>query len=176
MLNVSSGYDSGPEAGAVVALALMSLLYVAFIVFAIYMYMRIARKAGWTLWHGLLVLVPVAGVVFLIMFAFVEWPVERRLREAEARLALANGGTPYGGPADGGGAYGNGAYGSGAYGSGVYGSGAYAGYGAPGTPGASDAYGTPSAYGTPAAPPASGTTSPYELPPTSGPVPPAPPR
>ena len=161
MLNASYGYDSGPEAGAVVAIVLMSLLYIALLVFGIYVYMRIARKAGWTLWHGLLVLVPVAGVVFLIMFAFVEWPVERRLREAEARLAMANGGTPYGGLPDGGAPYGGGAY---------AGYGTYADYGTPG------GYGAPGGYGTPPAPPASGTTSPYELPPTSGPVPPAPPR
>ncbi|MBO0901290.1 hypothetical protein J1G43_15095 [Cellulomonas sp. zg-ZUI22] len=151
-----STYDTGPGAGEVVGIVLVGALYVAFLLFGIYLYMRVARKAGWTIWHGLLMLVPVANVVFLIMFAFTEWPVERRLREAEARLALATGEMPGGGAA--------GYPGAAPYGYGT-------GYGAP-----APAYGgTAPGYGdtTPAAPGYGAPASPYDSSP-AGPVPPAP--
>ncbi|MBO3096300.1 hypothetical protein [Cellulomonas dongxiuzhuiae] len=182
----TSGYDAGPGVGGIIAVALMAVLYVAVIAFGVYLYMRVARKAGWTLWHGLLMLVPLANVVFLIMFAFTEWPIERRLREAEARLAALGAGPYVDGPAGyPTGAYGGTGYGAPAYGAPVYGAPAYGApaYGAP-------AYGVPSpgapAYGDPghgdpglgAAPDAPGTppgsaSSPW-APPAAPPAPDAP--
>ncbi|MBD7917282.1 hypothetical protein H9657_03185 [Cellulomonas sp. Sa3CUA2] len=136
----TSGYDAGPGVGGIIAVAVMVVLYVAVIAFGVYLYMRVARKAGWTLWHGLLMLVPLANLVFVIMFAFTEWPVERRLREAESRLA-ALGVAPY---VDGPAGYPIGTYGGAGYGAPAYGAPAY---GAPSAP----AYGAPSAptYGDP---------------------------
>ena len=120
----STTSDSSAGAGALVAVLLMGVLYAALVAFGIYLYMRVAKKAGWSLWHGLLVLVPVANIVFIIMFVFMEWPVERRVREAEARLAALTGGDPYG--------YGAGGYPPGGYPPGGYGT--PTGYDAPGTP------------------------------------------
>jgi len=151
-----STYDTGPGAGEIVGIVLVSALYVAFLLFGIYLYMRVARKAGWTIWHGLLVLVPLANLVFIIMFAFTEWPVERRLREAEARLALATGEMPGGGTA--------GYPGAAPYG---YGTGYGTGYGAAAPAYGETAPGT-SGYGAPTPP-----ASPYDASP-AGPVPPAP--
>jgi len=150
----SSTYGSTPGAGEVIGVVIGLALYLGLIVFAVYLYMRVARKAGWTLWHGLLMLVPVANVVFVIMFAFTEWPVERRLREAEARLALATGGSPYGhGP--------DAAYGAAPYGSPApYGSSAP--YGAPAPYAAQAPYGAP--VDAPPVPPAPGRSSPWEPP------------
>ncbi|QGQ20320.1 hypothetical protein GC089_15405 [Cellulomonas sp. JZ18] len=147
-------YDSGAAAGAVVGMLFLGLLYAAIVAFGVYLYMRVARKAGWTLWHGLLVLVPLANLVFIIMFAFQEWPIERRVRELEARLGLSGDGLdPYGhaGP---GLPYGHGAP-------------AYA------APGAAPAYGAPEAaptYGAPEAAPAYGAPR-TALPPTAPPPP-----
>ncbi|MFC8190626.1 hypothetical protein ACFUMH_03050 [Cellulomonas sp. NPDC057328] len=168
----SSSSDDLTGAGAV-ALVVFGLFYVAMIVFGIYLYMRVARKAGWTLWHGLLVLVPLANIVFLIMFAFMEWPVERRLREAEARLGIAPGTDPYG--------QGYGGYAAPGYGG--YVAPGYGGYAAPGHD-ASGGYGTGTVYGSadPYAPPASpplptapatppGTASPYGAPADAAPAP-----
>lgn len=173
MTNDSYGYDSGAGAGAgaIAAIGLMSVLYIALIVFGVYMYMRIARKAGWTLWHGLLLLVPVANIVFMIMFAFVEWPIERRLREAEQRLALAYGGPPpYGGydPAAG--------YGTGAYGGAPYGGAVTYGTGEPALPSTGDRYAAPDAA-QPWAPPSTDAAPPVPpAPPTPQPPSPEPPR
>ncbi|UZN05435.1 hypothetical protein [Cellulomonas sp. S1-8] len=136
--------------GEAIGVTIAVMLYIAFIAFAVYMYMRVAKKAGWTLWHGLLVLVPVANLVFVIMFVFMEWPIERRVREAEARLAQLTG-MPYDGSAPG--------YGAPAYDSYGYGAPAAPAYGAP-------AYGAP-AYGTPEHP--TPAPSPYD---TAPPVPP----
>lgn len=166
-------YDSGAATGAVVGMIFLGLLYLAAIAFGVYLYMRVARKAGWTLWHGLLVLVPVANLVFLIMFAFTEWPIERRVRELEARAGLAPGGSdPY--------AYGAAGYGAAApvtgYGAPAYGAPTPAApaYGAPA--GAAPAYGVPvqdapaygaPAYGTPAGEQQSAAPSP-EIPSAPG--------
>ncbi|GIG38841.1 hypothetical protein [Cellulomonas phragmiteti] len=147
---------SGPGVGEAIGVTVGVLLYIAFIAFAVYMYMRVARKAGWTLWHGLLILVPLANIVFLILFVFTEWPVERRLREAEARLAQLSG-TPYGDGASGYGTTGYGASGYGAYGYPTE------GYGAPGYP-------APSGAQPPAPPVPPAPASPYDPP-----APPAPP-
>lgn len=47
---------------------------------------RIASKAGYSGALSLLMLVPLANVVILFIFAFSEWPIERRLQAALAGL------------------------------------------------------------------------------------------
>lgn len=181
---LTSPYSSDPSAGIgeAIGITLVVLLYLAMIAFGVYLYMRVARKAGWTLWHGLLMLVPIANLVFLVMFAFMEWPVERRLKEAEARLAQLGAGGPYGEyPASGG-------YpGGGTYGVPGYGYGAPTGYGAAGAYGAAPGQAGPgqSAPGG-YVPPVPPYGAPTDAPPTGAPdpsspwdppaAPPAPPR
>jgi hypothetical protein len=46
----------------------------------------VARKAGYSHWLGVIaVAVPVVGLIFVLMFAFVKWPA---LKERDAALAL----------------------------------------------------------------------------------------
>jgi MFS family permease len=46
----------------------------------------IARKAGYSQWLGVIaVAVPIAGPIFILIFAFVKWPA---LKERDAALAL----------------------------------------------------------------------------------------
>lgn len=160
-----STYDSGPETVGIVTGVVLAVLWLAMFGFTVYCYMRIARKAGWTLWHGLLVLVPIANLAFMIMFVFMEWPVERRLREAEARLAMMGGGPSYSDPSGGYGGYGAAGYGSAA----PYGAPAAPAYGAapaestspvppvPPAPAAPEPPAAPAAESGPAAPGADGT-------------------
>ncbi|WP_284501694.1 hypothetical protein, partial [Actinotalea sp. C106] len=69
---------------AVIGVVLYLLFMLAIIAFGIYCYMRVAGKAGFPSWYGILALVPIANIVVLIMFVFTEWPIER---ENKAMLA-----------------------------------------------------------------------------------------
>jgi len=68
------------------------VLYVVLLVFGVYLYCRVARKAGYSPWAGLLLLVPVANVVVMLMFAFSEWPIERELKTLRAQLQQSDAG------------------------------------------------------------------------------------
>jgi hypothetical protein len=74
--------------GVVVAAALLAIVLVV----------RVVRKAGYSPWWAVGVFVPGVNLVLLVMFATVRWPLERRLEEAEGRLARVahlGGLTPY---------------------------------------------------------------------------------
>ncbi|WP_448630383.1 hypothetical protein [Cellulomonas soli] len=71
-------------AGGAVFMIFMFVFYAAIFVFAAYMAMRVAKKAGYNQWMGLLYLVPVANFVMVIMFVFQKWPIERELEQARA--------------------------------------------------------------------------------------------
>ena len=46
---------------------------------------NISSKAGYPLWHGLLMAVPVVNLITLITFAYSTWPLETKLLESELR-------------------------------------------------------------------------------------------
>lgn len=43
-----------------------------------YFVAKVLNKAGFSGWYSLLSLVPIINVVCLWLFAFIEWPVEKR--------------------------------------------------------------------------------------------------
>jgi hypothetical protein len=55
------------------------------VLFAWFVFGRIALKAGYPRWYGLLMMIPIANVVLMIWFAFTRWPLENDL--LDARLA-----------------------------------------------------------------------------------------
>jgi len=67
-----------------------AIVYIAIFVFIVYLYCRVARKAGWSPWAGLLVLIPFVNLVFMLIFVFAEWPLERENRLLRAQLASMN--------------------------------------------------------------------------------------
>ena len=132
--------------GLVIVWILVMLVSIAF---GVYLYTRVAKKAGWPAAYGLLMFVPIANIVFMLMFAFTKWPIEAEVEALRAQVQ-ALGGPNYrqGPPAP-------------------YGAlSAQAPYGAPTGP---------SPYGAPAGPPVtSGSDTGSWLPPTQseGPTPP----
>jgi hypothetical protein len=52
------------------------ILYLALIIFFVYCYCKISGRAGYSPWMGLIMLVPIANIVILYMFAFKTWPIE----------------------------------------------------------------------------------------------------
>ncbi len=93
------------------AIWLLSLLgFVLAVVFVI-AYVQIVRRAGYSGWWILILLVPVLNVVMLLIFAYKEWPIQRELRELRGWAnQIQRGPAPSGYPQDP--AYGG--YGSGA--------------------------------------------------------------
>ncbi len=79
--------SDGTVAGGGLAAGLMVVFLVEllFAVFMIYLVSRIARKAGFSGWWALMMIVPIANLVMLIVFAFVEWPVRAQLSLATVR-------------------------------------------------------------------------------------------
>lgn len=82
--------QSGAVLGAGLLIGLL-LFYVAIIVFSVYLYVRVARKAGYSGWWAAMMFVPLGNIVVMIMFALVEWPIEREVKALRARTASGYG-------------------------------------------------------------------------------------
>jgi len=63
------------EPGAVEGL-LGLLIALVIIAFVLWTCARISRKAGFSGWWSLLMLVPLVNIVMIWIFAFVQWPAE----------------------------------------------------------------------------------------------------
>jgi hypothetical protein len=72
--------------GAAIGLFLLgAVVAVVFIV----AYIKIITKAGYSPWWVLILLVPIANVVMLLVFAYKEWPIQRELAALRARANQA---------------------------------------------------------------------------------------
>jgi hypothetical protein len=81
----SDSYAAGYVVGVV-------LFYLVIFVLVTYAACRVAKKAGYSPWLGLLYLVPIANLVLLIMFVFSKWPIEREVEQLRANAWAAYGG------------------------------------------------------------------------------------
>ena len=62
------------------------LFEVALLVVGIVGGVKIIIKAGYSGWWFLVFLLPLAGFIMFVVFAFAKWPVQQRLEQAERRL------------------------------------------------------------------------------------------
>jgi uncharacterized membrane protein YhaH (DUF805 family) len=69
-----------------IPLIISLVISVAVSVASIWATVRIIQKAGYSGWHVLWCLVPIVGAVMLFVFAFSEWPIQRKLAELERRV------------------------------------------------------------------------------------------
>jgi hypothetical protein len=89
-VNSTSSSSADQAAAAIaavgaVAFAVFGLVMLVLIAFSVWLYWRVAVKAGYPGAYSLLLLVPGLNFVLHIVFAFVDWPLEvenRRLRVA----------------------------------------------------------------------------------------------
>ncbi|NKY39877.1 hypothetical protein [Cellulomonas septica] len=65
------------------------LLYGVVTAVSVWICVRIARKAGYSPWLGVLGVLPLVSLVALLVFAFKEWPVEAEVRALRGRLLTA---------------------------------------------------------------------------------------
>lgn len=55
--------------------------------FAYIVFGNISLKAGYPRWHSLVMLIPIANVVAIVIFAFSSWPIETKVLDLELRDA-----------------------------------------------------------------------------------------
>jgi hypothetical protein len=86
---VALDFPSDNGAGAFAAFAAFAWLWVIIFIVALVVNLianwRIAEKAGYSGVMSLLMLIPLANVVFFLIFAFSEWPIEARLKQGGGR-------------------------------------------------------------------------------------------
>ncbi|GAC1659072.1 MAG: hypothetical protein NVS9B12_11870 [Vulcanimicrobiaceae bacterium] len=84
-------HDPSSTAAVQAALATFGIFIWLFVLvavgFSLFVYWRIATKAGFSGWMSLLMFVPVANFVILLIFAFSEWPIEQELNRLRAGAA-----------------------------------------------------------------------------------------
>ena len=62
-------------------IAIYGIFSLAVFVFSIYVAWRIFSKAGYSGARSLWMLVPIANIIIIIMFAFSEWPIQREINQ-----------------------------------------------------------------------------------------------
>jgi hypothetical protein len=75
---------SGVQQAAPVVFAGVFLIFVlifAFVMIALVLFIwgTIFKKAGYSFWMALLMIVPIANLVWLLVFAFSKWPIQQEL-------------------------------------------------------------------------------------------------
>jgi hypothetical protein len=88
--------SNAPENGAVTGLVIVGIaVWLVFII----AYIKIISRAGYSGWWVLIILVPIANIVMLLVFAYKEWPIQRELRELRGwanQIQKGSGGPSYG--------------------------------------------------------------------------------
>lgn len=92
----SGGGGGGSSAGALIAGVLMLLFVVVIVAAVVSIWGIIFSKAGYSFWMALLMLVPVANLVWLLIFAFSKWPIQVEVERLRAQGNYATGGFPVG--------------------------------------------------------------------------------
>jgi uncharacterized membrane protein len=64
-----------------VALAAVIIIGIAIWLVFVIAYIKIITRAGYSGWWVLIIIVPIANIVMLLIFAYKEWPIQRELRE-----------------------------------------------------------------------------------------------
>jgi hypothetical protein len=82
-----AGALMGGLCGLVFILAIVALM--------IFIWGTIFKKAGYSFWLALLMIVPLANLVWILIFAFSKWPIEQELENLRAgHFAGPRGGFP----------------------------------------------------------------------------------
>ncbi|MEA2708853.1 MAG: hypothetical protein QOF78_1454 [Phycisphaerales bacterium] len=92
----SSGSGNDAAAGAVGLL--MAVLFVAIgIAIAVAIWGTIFKKAGYSFWMGLLMIIPLVNLIWFLIFVFSKWPIHHELERYRQQVGYAGGGFPVGG-------------------------------------------------------------------------------
>lgn len=62
--------------------AIPIILGIIVFIFFIYVWFRIFVKAGYSGWLGILMVIPIVNLIMILVLAFSEWPIEKRLKQS----------------------------------------------------------------------------------------------
>ena len=92
-MNSMAQMQTGPNpAPSALGLMCFVIFFLAILVFQIWIMGTIAKKAGYSFWMGLLMLIPIANLIVLIMFALTKWPIEQELEHYRRQVGHYGGG------------------------------------------------------------------------------------
>jgi len=77
------------SAGALFGSLCVFVFVLVILAFLVFVWGTIFKKAGYSFWLGLLMIVPLANLVWILIFAFSVWPIQQELE------SLRRGGGPY---------------------------------------------------------------------------------
>jgi heme/copper-type cytochrome/quinol oxidase subunit 2 len=87
-------YDTSSAGGILAAISGVTIIiFLAIAVFFVFIYWRIASKAGYPGAMSLLLFIPIANLIIILIFAFSEWPIQKELNQLRA---MAGRGGPVG--------------------------------------------------------------------------------
>jgi hypothetical protein len=97
LMQSNYGGGGGGAGGGEVVGALGGLLFLALIVAAmVALWGMIFKKAGYSFWLGLLMIIPLVNLIWLLIFAFSTWPIHRELERYRSQIGYSGGGFPVG--------------------------------------------------------------------------------
>src|SRR5438093_13390660 len=82
------------NAGAFLPALCIIVFALAVVAFMLFVWSMIFRKAGYSPWMALLMIVPIANFVWLLVFAFSTWPIQRELEAYRSRGGFPPSGFP----------------------------------------------------------------------------------
>src|SRR5438128_1323774 len=79
--------SSGPQIQSWSASGLLCVMVfaIAIAVFMLFVWGTIFKKAGYSPWFALLMIIPIANLVWILIFAFSTWPIQRELEAYRLR-------------------------------------------------------------------------------------------
>ncbi len=83
--------NNQPGGAEIVIILFVLAFYVLLIAFMVFVAGTIFRKAGYSFWFGLLMLVPIGNFIWLLIFAFSKWPIQHELEMYRAGVAVPHG-------------------------------------------------------------------------------------
>ena len=94
--NFGGGPNNANPAIFAGAMGLCVLVFaLAMLVVVIFVWGTIFKKAGYSFWMALLMIIPLVNLIWLIVFAFTTWPIEQELQALRAGRGGSPGGTGF---------------------------------------------------------------------------------
>ena len=91
-----AGGPGGGGAAPVWAGIVGLLFFLAIFAAIVALWGMIFKKAGYSFWTGLLMIIPLVNLIWLLVFAFSQWPIHRELERYRQQVGYAGGGFPVG--------------------------------------------------------------------------------
>ena len=85
------GPGGGPNAGAAIVGIVMLVFILAIVAAVVCLWGMIFSKAGYSFWLALLMFVPLANLIWLLIFAFSKWPIQQEVERLRGQLASGGG-------------------------------------------------------------------------------------